>query len=347
MSCSLNERLPKGRSLRYLSRRFAVLALTLWFAVTVNFALPRLMPGDPVQTKLATIPGISPFARTALEKQFGLDTHQSIVGQYFSYLGQILTGNLGRSFTYYPTTVSSMIRQSLPWTLGMVGFATLLAAALGCSLGMVAAWRRGSAGGNRNARLDTFLVPLGVMFGATPPFWLATLLVYFVAFKLGWFPIGGSRTPGAAGGLSGTVDVLKHAVLPAFTLTLVSLGGWVLLMRNSMLTVLNEDFVKFARAKGLPNRTVAFRYAARNAILPVFTQFAMALGIVVGGQVFIEIVFSYQGIGYWLLQGVLNEDYPLMQGIFLIITVTLLVANFLADALYVLVDPRLRVEGGK
>jgi peptide/nickel transport system permease protein len=321
--------------------------LTLWVAVTVNFALPRLMPGDPVQTKLATIPGISPLARSALEKQFGLDTHQSIVGQYFSYLGQLLRGDLGRSFTYYPTRVSSMIGQSLPWTLGMVGFATLLGFVLGCGLGMVAAWRRGSAGGNRSARFDTFMVPLGVMFGATPPFWLATLLVYFVAFKLGWFPIGGSRTPGAAmGGLGGAFDVLKHAVLPAFTLTVVSLGGWVLLMRNSMLTVMNDDFVKFARAKGLGNRTVAYRYAARNAILPIFTQLALALGIVVGGQVFIEIVFSYQGIGYWLLQAVLNEDYPLMQGIFLIITVTLLVANFLADALYVLVDPRVRVGAG-
>jgi peptide/nickel transport system permease protein len=310
----------------------------------VNFALPRLMPGNPVQTKLAAIPSISPLARKALEQQFGLDTHQSAIGQYFSYLGQILRGNLGRSFTYYPTTVSSMIRQSLPWTLGMVGFATLLAFVLGCGLGMVAAWRRGAVGGNRNSRLDTFLVPMGVMFGAIAPFWFATLLVYFVAFKLHWFPVGGSRTPGAAGGLSGVPDVLKHAVLPAFTLTIVSIGGWVLLMRNSMLTVMNDDFVKFARAKGLPDRTIAYRYAARNAILPIFTQFALALGIIVGGQVFIEIVFSYQGIGYWLLQGVLNEDYPLMQGIFLIITVTLLFANFLADALYVLLDPRVRVR---
>jgi peptide/nickel transport system permease protein len=316
--------------------------------VTVNFALPRMMPGNPVQTKLATIPGLSPLAMKAMEKQFGLDTHQSLIGQYFSYLKQILTGDLGRSFTYYPTTVSSMIRQSLPWTLGMVGFATLLACVLGCGMGMVAAWRRGSAGGNRNSRLDTFLVPTGVMLGATPPFWLGTILVYFVAFKLGWFPIGGSRTPGAStGGLGGIVDIVKHAALPAFTLTLVSLGGWVMLMRNSMLTVLNDDFVKFARAKGLPDRTIAYRYAARNAILPIFTQLAMALGIVVGGQVFIEIVFSYQGIGYWLLQAVLSEDYPLMQGIFLIITVTLLVANFLAEALYVLVDPRVRVEAGK
>jgi peptide/nickel transport system permease protein len=333
---------------RYLLRRFGVLLLTVWIAVTVNFALPRLMPGDPVQTKLATIPGISPLARKAMEQQFGLNTHRSILSQYFSYLGNILTGDLGRSFTYYPTTVTSMIRQSLPWTLGMVGFATLLAFGLGCGLGMAAAWRRGSAGGNRNARLDTVLVPIGVMCGAIAPFWLGTLFVYFLAFKLGWFPVGGSRTPGApTSGLAGAWDVLKHAVLPALTLTIVSLGGWVLLMRNSMLTVMNDDFVKFAKAKGLSDRTIAYRYAARNAILPVFTQLAMVLGIIVGGQVFIEIVFSYQGIGYWLLQGVLSEDYPLMQGIFLVITVTLLVANFLADALYVVVDPRVRVQGSK
>lgn len=331
--------------MRFLLRRFAILLVTLWVAVTVNFALPRLMPGDPVQTKLATIPGISPLARKAMEQQFGLDTDKNVLEQYLTYLGQILRGDLGRSFTYYPTPVSSMIRTSLPWTLGMVGFATVLACVLGCALGMTAAWRRGKAGGNRNSRLDTFLVPLGVMFGAIPPFWLATLLVYFAAFKLSWFPVGGSRTPGADTGIAGIPDVLRHAVLPAFTLTLVALGGWVLLMRNSMLSVMNDDYVKFARAKGLPDRTVAYRYAARNAILPVFTQLAMALGIVVGGQVFIEIVFSYQGIGYWLLQGVLSEDYPLMQGIFLIITVTLLLANFFADVLYVFVDPRVRVEG--
>ncbi len=335
--------------MRYLLRRVAVLLVTAWVAVTVNFALPRLMPGDPASNMMARYGGqLSPRALDALRIDFGLDTHQSLPGQYFSYLGQILTGNLGMSYTYFPATVGSMIRQALPWTLGMVGFATILAFLFGIGLGMVAAWRRGSAGWHRNSRLDTALVPTGVMLSAMPPFWLAMMLVYFISYKLGWFPIGGGIKPGLSKSSSaGLVDIARHSVLPAFTLTLVAMGGWILLMRNSMLTVLNDDFVKFARAKGLPNRSIAYRYAARNAILPIFTQFAMALGVVVGGQVFIEIVYSYPGIGYLLLTAVYNQDYPLMQGIFLIFTLTLLLANFLVEMLYVFIDPRVRVEAGK
>jgi ABC-type dipeptide/oligopeptide/nickel transport systems, permease components len=334
---------------QYVLRRIGVLIVTAWAALTVNFALPKLMPGDPVSNLLARSQGtINPRARAAIEMQFGLNSHQSLIGQYFSYLGRILTGDLGRSYQSYPVTVTSIIRQSLPWTLGMVGFATILAFLLGSGLGMVAAWRRGSAGWHRNSRLDTALVPTGVMLSAMPTFWISMMFVYFIAFKTGWFPINGAPDPTLSRtSIAGMIDIVHHAALPAFTLTLVSLGGWVMLMRNSMLTVLNDDFVKFARAKGLANRTIAYRYAARNAILPVFTQLAMALGVVVGGQVFIEIVFSYQGIGFTLLNAVNNQDYPLMQGIFLIITLTILLANFVVEMLYVFIDPRVRVETGK
>ena len=335
--------------MRYVIRRFRALLITCWVALTVNFALPRLMPGNPVETMFARYQGkVSPSAISAMELDFGLNTKTGELGQYFDYLGHTLTGNLGISFSYFPSHVGTLIGEALPWTLGLVGFATILAFLLGTTLGMVAAWRRGTAGWRRASLVDTVLVPFGLMLGALPSFWIALILLYFIAFKFGWFPIGGGLNPGAGiASWSGVASLIHHAALPAITLTLISMGLWILLMRNNMLTVLGDDYVKFARAKGLRDHTIAYRYAARNAILPVFSQLALALGIVVGGQVFIEIVFSYPGIGYLLLQAVYNEDYPLMQGIFLILTVTLLVASFLADVLYVFLDPRVRMESAK
>ena len=335
--------------MRYVIRRFRALLITCWVALTVNFALPRLMPGNPVETMFARYQGkVSPSAISAMELDFGLNTKTGELGQYFDYLGHTLTGNLGISFSYFPSHVGTLIGEALPWTLGLVGFATILAFLLGTTLGMVAAWRRGTAGWRRASLVDTVLVPFGLMLGALPSFWIALILLYFIAFKFGWFPIGGGLNPGAGiASWSGFVSLIHHAALPAITLTLISMGLWILLMRNNMLTVLGDDYVKFARAKGLRDRTVAYHYAARNAILPVFSQLALALGIVVGGQVFIEIVFSYPGIGYMLLQAVENEDYPLMQGIFLIFTLALLVASFLADVLYMFLDPRIRMESAK
>ena len=335
--------------MRYVIRRFRALLITCWVALTVNFALPRLMPGNPVETMFARYQGkVSPSAISAMELDFGLNTKTGELGQYFDYLGHTLTGNLGISFSYFPSHVGTLIGEALPWTLGLVGFATILAFLLGTTLGMVAAWRRGTAGWRRASLVDSVLVPFGLMLGALPSFWIALILLYFIAFKFGWFPIGGGLNPGAGiASWSGFVSLIHHAALPAITLTLISMGLWILLMRNNMLTVLGDDYVKFARAKGLRDHTIAYRYAARNAILPVFSQLALALGIVVGGQVFIEIVFSYPGIGYLLLQAVYNEDYPLMQGIFLIFTLALLVASFLADVLYMFLDPRIRMESAK
>ena len=335
--------------MRYVVRRFCALVLTCWVALTVNFALPRLMPGNPVETMFARYQGkVSPTAISAMELDFGLNTKTGELGQYFDYLGHTLTGNLGVSFSYFPARVSTLIGEALPWTLGLVGFATILAFLLGTTLGVVAAWRRGTAGWRRASLVDSGLVPFSLMLGALPSFWIALILLYFIAFKFGWFPIGYGLNPGQGiASWSGFASLIHHAALPAITLTFISMGMWILLMRNNMLTVLGDDYVKFARAKGLRDRTVAYHYAARNAILPVFSQLALALGIVVGGQVFIEIVFSYPGIGYMLLQAVENEDYPLMQGIFLIFTLALLVASFLADVLYVFLDPRVRMESAK
>jgi peptide/nickel transport system permease protein len=332
--------------MRYVIRRFGALLVTLWVALTVNFALPRLMPGSPVETMFARYQGkVSPTAIKSMQLAFGLNTHTGELGQYFDYLKHTLSGNLGVSFSYFPASVSSLIGADLPWTLGLVGVATILAFVLGTGLGVIAAWRRGTAGWKRGSVVDSGLVPFALILGALPSFWIALILVYFVAFKFGWFPLSGSITTGdSVTSWSGVGSVLYHSILPGLTLTLISMGLWILLMRNNMLTVLGEDYVKFARAKGLKDRVVAYRYAARNAVLPVFAQLALALGIVVGGQVFIEIVFSYRGVGYLLLQAVENQDYPLMQGIFLIFTLALLIASFLADVLYVFLDPRVRLE---
>jgi peptide/nickel transport system permease protein len=323
---------------RFLLRRLLLLLLTGWAALTLNFVLPRLMPGNPIEAMLARYQGrLDPRTVAALKIEFGLNSHQSAVGQYFTYLGHTLSGNLGTSITYFPTSVSSIIGSALPWTLGLVGFAIIVAFLIGTSLGAVAGWRRGS-------RLDSVAVPFGVMLSAMPVFWISLLALYFLAFRLGWFPVAGGIGTNQAVSVSGIASIISHAALPAITLTVVSLGGWILLMRNSTVSVLGEDFIKFGRAKGLPERVVAYRYAARNAILPSFTAFALAVGFVVAGAIFTEYVFSYPGIAYYLLQAVLSLDYPLIQGIFLIIVVAVLCANFLADVLYVLLDPRIRLD---
>lgn len=325
--------------MRYLLRRLALLLVTGWVALTFNFVLPRLMPGNPIEVMFARFQGkLNPAAANALEIAFGLKTKQSLLSQYFTYLGHTLSGNLGFSLTYFPEKVTTLIGQALPWTLGLVGFATIMAFVIGTALGALAAWHRGGA-------LDSIVVPLGVMLGAMPVFWLGLLLLYFFAFKLGWFPVAGGTGVGSGlQSISGFGPVVRHAALPAITLTAVSLGGYVLLMRNSTITVLSDDFVKFAKAKGLPSRVVAVRYAARNAVLPNFTTFSLALGFVVAGAIFIEYVFDYPGIAYLLYQAVVGLDYPLMQGIFLVIVVGVLIANFIADILYVFLDPRIRLE---
>lgn len=208
---------------------------------------------------------------------------------------------------------------------------------VGTFLGIFIAWRRGSV-------FDTVLPPLTTIFSAVPYFWLALLLLYFLGFSLNLVPLSGgydtSLTPGWH--IDFLLSAIQHAILPALTIVLGSVSGWLLSMRNTMITTLTEDYVLLAQAKGLPERRVIFSYAARNAILPNVTGFALALGFVVSGSLVTEMVFSYPGIGFALLQAVQNLDYPLMQGIFLFIAITVLAANFLADLLNVALDPRVR-----
>jgi peptide/nickel transport system permease protein len=289
--------------LRYLLRRLGFYLLAGWAALTLNFFLPRLMPGDPATALFARFRGrLGPEAMDALREAFGL-TDASLLSQYVTYLGHVLKGDFG----------------------------------VGTLLGIVSAWwRRGW--------IDTWLPSAFVFLGAFPYFWLAMLALYILGFTLGWFPLGHAYGDDLTPGFSFTffADVVRHAALPVGTVMIATLGGWLLSMRNTMVAILGSDFVNLARAKGLSPARVVLRYAARNALLPSVTSFGMALGFVLGGSLLTEIVFSYPGQGYLLVQAVRNQDYPLMQGIFLVITLAVLGANWLVDVLYLWLDPRTR-----
>ncbi len=325
--------------MRLITRRLVLYLLTAIVAITVNFFIPRLMPGNPVEVAIGHMQSrVTPATIKALDVQYGISTHLSLAGQYLHYLGQLLHGNLGISFSAYPATVTSVIRAALPWTIGLVGLATIISFAAGTLLGILAAWRRGSW-------LDN-LLPAMTFFQAAPYFFVAILIVAVFATKLGWFPQNsGYDTTTLDPGLSAAFlsSLLDHAVLPALTIVVGSIAGWVIGMRNMMLTTMDEDYVLIAQAKGLSRRRV-ITYAARNAILPNVSGFSLAIGFVVSGSLLTEIVFSYPGLGYILLQAIGNEDYPLLQGIFLIITFAVLGANLIADFAYSFLDPRTRQE---
>ena len=324
--------------MRVLSRRILFYALTALAAITVNFFIPRLMPGNPVGALLARMQNqVTTGTIKSLDAQFGLNTKEGLLGQYLHYLNNVLHGNLGISTGNYPSTVTSVIRGALPWTLGLVGVATVISFVLGTLLGVVVAWRRGSW-------LDNAL-PAMTFFQAAPYFFIAFLAVDLFATKLGWFPSGQAYSIGTfpSWSLSYAADVLYHAVLPALTIVVCSVAGGIVGMRNVMVTTMDEDYVLVAQAKGLPKRRVV-GYAARNAVLPSISGFSIAIGFVVSGALLTEIVFSYPGLGWILLQAVNNRDYPLLQGIFLIITFAVLAANLVADFTYVLLDPRTRQE---
>src|SRR5215469_6732142 len=319
----------------YLARRAGLFVVTLWAALTVNFIIPRVMPGNEASAVLGTFRNVNPAALHALEIQFGVNSHQSVLSAYFEYLGNILTGQFGVTAQGVP--VMHEIGSKLPWTLGLVGVTTVIAFAIGTLAGVASAWRRGG-------RLDAILPPTLFIVSTIPVFFVGLLLIYVFAVKLNWLPLSGNYSIGATPSfsLSFIWDVLKHALLPALSLIIVTAGLWVYSMRNNMITTIAEDYVKMARAKGLGNRRIMFDYAARNAILPNLTGFAMQLGYVLGGAIVIEYLFSYPGLGYLFYTASTNHDLPLMQGLFLFYTVAVLVCVLLADIATALLDPRTR-----
>jgi peptide/nickel transport system permease protein len=321
----------------FLLRRLGFYVIAAWASVTLAFVLPRLMPGDPGQAMFARFQGkLTPEAIAALREAYGF-TDAPILEQYGQYLAHVARGDLGISVTHFPARVSDVIGSAMVWTLLLMGLAVILSFAAGTTLGALAAWRRGGW-------LDSTVPPLLVLLGAFPYFFLAMLALFVFGYTLGWFPVRHAYDAGIEPGLSWTYvrSVASHAVLPASTIVAATLGGWMLDMRNTMIGVLGEDYVTLAHAKGLPPRRVLFRYAARNAVLPNVTSFGMALGFVLSGSLLTEIVFSYPGQGYLLVQAVRNLDYPLIQGLFLTITLSVLGANLMVDVAYAWLDPRAR-----
>jgi peptide/nickel transport system permease protein len=328
--------------LRILKKRLPLYIVTAWAAVTLNFVLPRLMPGNPAELLIGRLDraGQVPVASmAAIEAEFGVNNRADLWHQYFTYLDQVAHFHLGTSLTYFPEPVSQVIGRALPWTIFLVTTGLLLSWVLGLLLGIRLGWRRGG-------RSDNIFVPTGTFLSAIPFFLIGLLLVWIFGIVLGWFPISGAYGSAVTVGLNvGFVgSLLDHAALPVFTIVLTSFAGHMLYMRNMMVTTLNDDYVLMAEAKGLPVRRVKYAYAARNAIIPSVASFAIALGFVVGGSVIVETVFSYPGIGFALYQAVNAEDYPLMQGIFLVIALVVLLANLCADMVYALIDPRSRQQ---
>ncbi len=324
-----------------LARKIALYVVAAVVAITLDFFIPRLMPGNAVSAVLGKLQGtqVTPAALKALEAEYGVGGQGNAWDQYVKYWGNLLHGNLGVSTNQFPASVLSVISSGLFWTIGMVGLATLISFTLGTLLGILVAWRRGSW-------LDN-LLPAMTFFQAAPYFFIAILLIAGLATGLHWFPaLGGYDQTLVSPGLNWPYisNVLDHAILPALTIVLASAAGWIVGMRNVMVTTMDEDYVLVAQAKGLPKRRVV-AYAARNAILPSVTGFSLAIGFVVSGALLTEIVFSYPGIGFILQQAVLNRDFPVLQGVFLIITFAVLAANLIADLVYVLLDPRVRQEG--
>jgi peptide/nickel transport system permease protein len=323
-----------------LLTRLLFYIFTAWAAITINFFVARLLPGNPVSALLTKFQGqLSSRAVASLTALFGLNKHQTLWGQYTSYLGQLAHGNLGISFSQFPTPVSTVIGTALPWTLFLVGTATVLSFVIGTGLGVLAGWRRGTW-------VDG-LLPATAFLSSIPYFWLGLIAITVLAGPGGLFPDSGSYSPGLTPVWTGPFvgNAIQHALLPAATIVVSSMAGWLLGMRNMMVTVTSEDYITVAHAKGLSDRRVMFSYAARNAMLPSISGFALSLGFIVSGTFLVEIVFNYQGIGYQLIQAIGADDYPLMQGIFLVITLSVLAANFLADLVYLLLDPRSRKEG--
>ncbi len=326
--------------MRMLARKLPFYLVTFVIAITIDFFIPRLMPGNALDALLAKAGSQmgSPQALHALERLYGVHNPASLPQQYLHFWAQLAHGNLGISTSSYPTPVTSVIATALPWTLGLVGIATVISFVLGTLLGTLVAWRRGSW-------LDN-LLPVTTFFQAAPYFFLAFLAIEVFAVILGWFPYGlGQNQLDYATGFAPAhvADILDHAVLPAVTIVVASAAGWIVGMRNQMLTTMDEDYVLLAQAKGLPKRRVIW-YAARNAILPSVSGLSLAIGFVISGSLLTEIVFAYPGIGFVLYQAVVNHDAPLMQGIFLIITLAVLAANLIADFVYLILDPRTRQE---
>jgi peptide/nickel transport system permease protein len=326
---------------RFIVRRLMFYAVAFWAALTLNFVLPRLMPGSPLDGLVLRYQDVirsNPEILQQLKQQLG-SADEPIWEAYPKYLGDVLTGDFGltRQSTAQAVPVSEIIGQTLPWSIFLVGTGFLLAFLVGTIFGMFAAWRRGGF-------VDNVVTPVLMALQSFPAFFLSLLAVYFLGLKAGWFPIQHAYDNDTTIGFTWHFlsDAFRHAQLPLLVIVAISAGGWLLGMRNVMINTISEEYITMARAKGLRDRRVMTRYAARNAILPPLTGFAAFFASAVGGLILVEYVFSYPGVGLTIQQAALGHDYPLLQALLLLLSFCVLAANLIMDLVYVALDPRVR-----
>ncbi len=327
---------------RHIAERIVIFLATVFISVTVVFFAPRMVPGDPLgalTAKLASV-GVSLGSKELVDayaQRFGLN--KPVLEQYVSYLHQISQGDLGYSIASFPTTVDELLRQALPWTVGLLLMTTIISWILGSIIGGIVGWSSGKS------RLLQGLVPIALVLYTIPYYILAIILIFLFAFLWPIFPITGAYSAGAHVELTPqfALDVLRHAALPAFSIVLVSLGWWFLSMRSLIVMVKDEDFITWAQAKGLPGRRIFWAYAFRNALLPQVTGLALSLGQIVGGALVTETIFGYPGIGYLIFSSIKTLDYPVIQGSILLIVVSVASVNLIIDLIYPLIDPRIRL----
>ncbi len=323
---------------KYLLRRTIYAAITLFAVICINFAIPRVMPGSPL-IDFANPHLVSPAAQEALKQRFGLDKPYPV--QFELYLANLFSWppNFGLSYLFYPTPVFTVVTQYLPWTLFLVGVSTVITAILGILVGVWTGSRPGS-------KVDTGVMSVSMVLWTMPFFWLGTILLWVFALSLKWFPLSGATSGGIIASnplqITDAGDVLWHAFLPMATLVFASYAGYSLIMRNTMVGELSQDYILQARAKGLRERAVLLGHAARNAMLPMITLIGLNLGYVVSGALLVEIVFGYPGVGYLTYRAVLFHDFPLLQGLFFVVSITVILANYLADIAYAFLDPRIK-----
>ncbi|HHY55314.1 MAG TPA: ABC transporter permease [Chloroflexi bacterium] len=326
-------------------RRIAKAIFTIWVVSTIIFFLIRLLPGNPVEQYIARLIESQGMdyenARSQAAALFAIDLDAPMWKQYLDYLVNLLQGNLGVSLISPGTTVSSIIARFLPWTIFSVGIGLIFSFTLGILLGLMMAYRR-------EGILDHTLTIFASVVSSIPNYLIGILLVVWLGVQWKVLPIAqmrGTMSPGVTPSFSWAFfqDALFHAFLPILTYVLTTVGTWMLSMKGSTVGTLGEDFVTVARARGLKDWRITTAYVGRNAALPLFTQLTIAIGFVVGGSFLIETLFQYQGIGYVLSGAIAQRDYPVMQGVFLIITVSVILANLLADFLYGWLDPRIKV----
>ncbi len=336
-----------GWGTNYYVLRLLRAILTIFFVMTLTFFLVRLMPGSPIEAYISEQMGLYGYSYEEAKQQalalFAVDTGKPMLLQYVDYLENIAQGNLGMSLSSPGTSVGAVIEARLPWTLFSVGVGLLVGFLLGIGLGMLMAYKRGTW-------IDSSLSSFAALTSSIPNYLLALLVIVFFGVRLEWIPFANMRGSISSGqpvepSFAFIQDAFYHAALPIAIYVLTQLGHWMLLMKSSTIAALEEDFVTAARARGVSEFRIATLYVGRNAILPLFTQLTIAIGFVVGGSLLIEGIFQYEGIGNELFRAISGRDYTLLQGIFLMITISVVVANLAADLLYSRLDPRIRAAG--